>query len=138
VSAGDGLPPGASLRPDEVSPAEAKRRLAGGTLLLVDVRTGPEWDLVRIDGSVHLPLDQFEQRHDEIEPAPGQTVAFLCHHGRRSLTAALAARALGRPDLAGALSVLGGIDLWSRTADASVPRYERGPGGMRLLPGPTQ
>ena len=59
-------------------------------------------------------------RLDDIEPAPGQRVATLCHHGRRSLRASLALREVGFPD---ALSIAGGIDLWSRDIDSAVPRY---------------
>jgi rhodanese-related sulfurtransferase len=130
-----GLPPGARLRGEEITPREARRLLEAGHLLLVDVRTAPERDLVRVEPSLHIPLDELERRHDEIEPAPGQAVAFLCHHGRRSLTAALAARAFKRPELAGAVSVFGGMELWSVVADAALPRYERGPGVLRLRPG---
>jgi adenylyltransferase/sulfurtransferase len=81
---------------------------------------------------VHVPLSELEKRHDEIEPAPGQQVAILCHHGVRSLKATHALRAL-RKDLAQCRSVAGGIELWSRAADPAVPRYERGPGVLRLV-----
>lgn len=127
-----GLPQGYVLREGiEISPRDAKTKLhTEGRMLLVDVRTTPEWDLVHIPGSLHIPLDQIEERHDEIELLPGQELAVLCHHGVRSLKAALALRALGHP---GAVSVAGGIELWSQAADASVPRYERGPGVLRLV-----
>ncbi len=127
-----GLPLGYAFKPHlEVTPRQAREGLAAGSLLLVDCRTLPEWDLVRIPNSIHIPLDEIEKRADEVEPAPGQEVAVLCHHGVRSLKAALALRALGLPQ---ARSVAGGIDAWSMGADAAVPRYERGTAGCRLLP----
>lgn len=112
---------------------DAAALAASGRAMILDVRTGPEWDLVHIQGSVHIPLDELEARQDEIEPAAGQEVLVLCHHGRRSLVAALALRNLGRDDLRTARSIFGGIELWSREADPAVPRYERGPGVMRLV-----
>ena len=130
----NGIPAGYAFKPElEVTPREARARLAGGgpALLLVDCRTGPEWDLVRIDGSVHIPLDEFERRADEVAcAAAGREVAVICHHGVRSLKGALLLRASGVP---GAKSVAGGIDLWSVAADAAVPRYERGPGFCRVV-----
>ena len=126
-----GLPQGTELKEGfEISPRDAKTMVESGKALLLDVRTQPEWDLVHVKGSVHIPLDQIEKRYDEIELAPGQELAVLCHHGVRSLKAALALRALGHPK---AISVAGGIELWSLAADPNVPRYERGPGVLRLL-----
>ncbi|MBL8962643.1 MAG: rhodanese-like domain-containing protein [Phycisphaerae bacterium] len=126
------MPAGATLREGlEITPRQAKSRFeTPGRLVLVDVRTKPEWDLVHIPGSVHIPLDEIERRHDEIDRAPDQELAILCHHGVRSMKAALALRALGH---AGAVSVAGGIELWSLAADPSIPRYERGPGVLRLV-----
>lgn len=124
---------GARLRPEEILPRDAAALAASGGALIVDVRTGPEWDLVHIPGSVHVPLDELEARHDEIEPRPGQEVLVLCHHGRRSLVAALALRNVGREELRTAKSIFGGIELWSREADPAVPRYERGPGVLRIV-----
>lgn len=124
---------GARLRPEEILPKDAAALAATGSAIIVDVRTTPEWDLVRIPGSVHVPLDELETRHEEIEPRPGQEVLVLCHHGRRSLVAALALRNVGREDLRSARSIYGGIELWSREADPTVPRYERGPGVLRIV-----
>ena len=49
-----------------------------------------------------------------------QSIAVLCHHGARSLSVANWLRQQG---FTRAQSVAGGIDLWSRVIDASVPRY---------------
>jgi rhodanese-related sulfurtransferase len=127
-----GLPAGYTLKEGlEVSPRETKAAMGEPSkVLLLDCRTQPEWDLVHVEGAIHIPLDQIEQRHDEIELEPGQQLAVICHHGVRSMKAALALRALGHPN---AVSVAGGIELWSLAADPSVPRYERGPGVLKLL-----
>jgi rhodanese-related sulfurtransferase len=75
-----------------------------------------------------MALHELESRLGELDP--DADVAFLCHHGVRSLRAAALARAHG---LARAVSVAGGIDLWSLSVDPSVARYRRASDG-RLVP----
>ncbi|MDX2131389.1 MAG: rhodanese-like domain-containing protein [Planctomycetota bacterium] len=121
------------VHPDyEVSPADAHASLSRRACVLVDCRTQPEWDLVRVPGSVHVPLDELGARADEIDVPPGVPVYVICHHGRRSLDGAMILRASGIESLKDARSVAGGIDLWSQAADTAVPRYERAPGVLRL------
>jgi len=55
-----------------------------------------------------------------VQPAPGQLVVAYCHHGVHSLSAAAILRNAGVAD---AVSLAGGIDLWSRLIDPSVPQY---------------
>lgn len=120
-----GLPAGYAFKPDyEVTPREAKARRERDPshYVIVDVRLPSELDAAAIPGVIHIPLHELEERADEIPKDPGVEVAVLCHHGVRSLKAALALRALGWP---GAKSIAGGIEAWSLGADPSVPRYER-------------
>ncbi|MCX5691199.1 MAG: rhodanese-like domain-containing protein [Planctomycetota bacterium] len=120
-----GLPAEYPFRPEyELTPRQVMemRRANPQSILIIDVRTQPEWDLVHVDGAEHIPLDDIERRASEVQPEPGQVVATLCHHGVRSLKASLALRQLG---VSGAMSIAGGIDSWSLGADASVARYER-------------
>lgn len=131
VHQNDGLPPGYTFRPEyEVTPRQAMQMLKKGEVFLLDCRTREEWDLVHIEGSVHIPLSELDNRADEVEP-DGRAVAVICHHGVRSLKAALLLRERGFP---GALSVVGGIEAWSLGADPSVPRYERNSAFCRLIP----
>jgi len=120
-----GLPAGYPFRPEyEVLARDAAARLAAGQLVLVDVRTIEEVGVARVAGAIHVPLNELESRFEEVERAaetrPGAAVAFLCHHGVRSMKAALFARGRG---IEGAMSVAGGIDLWSLGVDAGVARY---------------
>lgn len=120
-----GLPRGYPFRPDwEVSPRQAQEELrSAAPPILLDVRRDDEWDLVRLPGAVHIPLDQIERRADELEDDDGRRdrpVIIYCHHGRRSLRAAAALQALG---FANVRSLAGGIDLWSQAVDAGVRRY---------------
>jgi rhodanese-related sulfurtransferase len=59
----------------ELTPQQAKQLMSEGKLLLIDCRTPAEFELVHVAGAQLLPLDQVESRHDEVEPAAGQTVA---------------------------------------------------------------
>jgi len=117
-----GLPPGATLRPDEISPRDfaAKLKNNPSSVVFIDVRTPSEWDVSHVPGSTLIPLDEIEDRHDEIDEAP--LVGILCHHGVRSLKAALALQHLGHKNV---VSIFGGIELWSLAVDANIPRYTR-------------
>lgn len=118
-----GLPEGYPFRPQyEITPREAKALLERGACFIVDCRTEEEWDTSRVEGTAHIPLAELELRADEIEPPPGAVVLTLCHHGRRSLTAAMLLQARG---FAEARSIVGGIDLWALDIDPSVPRYTK-------------
>ena len=119
----EGLPRGYPFRAAyEITAREAKRLLdAGGdAIVIIDVRTVPEWEHAHVPGSILIPLDEIERRADEVAPAPGQMVACLCHHGVRSLRVAQWLRERG---FAGARSLRGGIEAWSVEVDPSVPRY---------------
>lgn len=130
-----GLPPGTVLRDDlEISPRDVHALITAADparpVLLIDCRTQDEWDTAHIPGSVLMPLDQLERRTDELDIQGASTCAVICHHGRRSLKAALLLRALGHKNV---LSVAGGIDLWSRAVDPSIPRYDKSSGRCVII-----
>ncbi len=87
--------------------------------LLLDVRESWEAEAASIPGSRLMPMGEVPGRAftelDEDQP-----IAVLCHHGARSLSVANWLRGQG---FAKAQSVAGGIDLWSRVIDPTVPRY---------------
>lgn len=122
-----GLPVGSTIRPEwEVTPRDTRQALklpAEQRPLLLDCREPDEFAFARIDGAALFPLGEIERRADEIAEAAGGRegpIIIYCHHGRRSLRAATTLRALG---FAGAVSMAGGIDLWSIDIDPAVPRY---------------
>ncbi|MEZ4269667.1 MAG: rhodanese-like domain-containing protein [Myxococcota bacterium] len=103
----------------ELGPAElVALREAGTPFVLLDVRTPMEAEICSIEGSVLIPLQELQQRHAEV-PRDAQVVVY-CHHGMRSLQAAMFLKQQGVSQVR---SLAGGIDLWSRTVDGSVPRY---------------
>ncbi len=129
-----GLPCGYPFRADiEITPREARRLHAQGRITLVDCRTLAEWEVARVEGAVLVPLEELESRHKEIPADEERPVCVLCHHGRRSLRAAIFLRQHGFDD---AMSVAGGIDLWSQDADPFIPRYQREGARVWLRGGP--
>ncbi len=101
-----------------ISPADAAAELKSGALMLVDVRPAAERAQAAIDGA----FETFDAEGlERLQAMPKDTaLAFLCHHGTRSLEAAEHFRGLGFARVA---SVTGGIDAWSRDVDPAIPRY---------------
>ena len=89
----------------EVTPAQAREMIEQGAQL-VDVREPYEWDVSRIAGARHIPLEQLPSQADTIER--GQPVIFQCRSGVRSAMAADAFRAAGYD----AWSMSGGLVRW--------------------------
>ena len=105
----------------EIGPEELSEKLRRGErVYLLDVRHDWEHQLARLPGDALIPLHDLQERLDEVQPARGDLVVCYCHHGVRSLSAAAFLRQAGFPD---AVSLTGGIDLWSQLIDPSVPRY---------------
>ena len=105
----------------EIKPTELKARIdAGEKFLLLDVRQPWEHETAALPGSVLVPLDELTQRGDEIEAEEGTTIVAYCHHGVRSLSAAVLLERMGHADV---VSLRGGIDAWSRDVDPTVKRY---------------
>jgi len=103
----------------ELSPSEVKRLIdAGHALVLLDVREPEEVDLVRLEGSVHIPMGDIPRRLGELDPQAD--IVVYCHHGMRS---AEVAAFLSQHDFAHVANLSGGIDAWSRKVDPSLPRY---------------
>jgi rhodanese-related sulfurtransferase len=106
----------------EISPAELAAQLAGPPETrpaLLDVRFPQEHEYVALPGSVLIPLPELDERADELEVLRGRPVVVYCHHGVRSLDGAAYLRSRGLE----AASLHGGIDLYSRLVDPSLPRY---------------
>jgi rhodanese-related sulfurtransferase len=102
----------------EISPTETAELMKQGTVKVIDVRTPQEYDIARIDG---CPLVDEALVKTILETWPKDTpIITVCHHGVRSLDAAVFLRQKG---FAQTRSMSGGIELWSRTVDPNVPRY---------------
>jgi rhodanese-related sulfurtransferase len=96
---------------NEVSRDEARKLIADGAQV-VDVRTDHEWEVGRIAGAAHLPLDELAQRSGEIDKE--RPVLLYCRGGNRSTMAAAALADAGYD----AAKLSEGIVGW---ADAGLP-----------------
>jgi len=106
-------PPGVK----QLSAAALKLMLDGAQIILFDVR--PEEERVIAKIAAARSLDAVGQEYlsglDRATP-----IAFHCHHGSRSQTAA---QQLLRAGFQNVYNLEGGIDAWSQSVDSSVPRY---------------
>lgn len=102
----------------EISPADAQVAVRAGQAVLVDIRSGEEFNAVSIPGSI-LFTQQLMQELPGWDRA--KEIIFVCHHGIRSMDAAAYFAGHG---LENVRSLRGGIDAWSCDVDPSLPRYE--------------
>jgi rhodanese-related sulfurtransferase len=108
----------------QLQATEAMALCAAGSAapLLLDVRE--DWEVavaaIHIDGVAarHIPMGRIPERLAELDPAA--PVLCICHHGMRS---AQVAAFLERQGFATVYNLAGGIDAWSASVDAAVPRY---------------
>lgn len=105
----------------QISVSELAQKLrAGEPVYLVDVRQAWEHETAALPGSVLIPLNELQERADEIAPPKGTLVVAYCHHGVRSLSAAALLEQAGHETVA---SLRGGIEAWSLEIDPRMPRY---------------
>lgn len=88
--------------------------------LLVDVREVNEYSVLRVPGSVLVPMSGLAERFAELPT--GRPLLMMCAAGRRSL---VAAEFLSRNGYDKVLNVAGGIDAWQR---AGLPIRDDLPG----------
>jgi rhodanese-related sulfurtransferase len=103
----------------QIEPQELKARLTRDAApLLVDVRQPWEHDICRLEGARLIPMGDLPSRYQELLDA--DDVVVYCHHGIRSLDAAVWLRQQG---VEGARSLAGGIARWAHEIDPSLPHY---------------
>jgi rhodanese-related sulfurtransferase len=86
--------------------------------VLLDVREPWEYEKARIEGAGLIPMRELPARIAEIDAQ--RDVVAICHHGGRSMQAAVF---LERQGFKRVHNLVGGIDAWSRTIDPAVPLY---------------
>ena len=103
----------------EITPQALKGRLdKPGAPLLLDVRQDWETQLCRLPNAVHIPIEEIEQRAEELNP--DDDIVVYCHQGVRSAAVAEYLRSLGFKSVQ---NLSGGVDLWARTVDPGMRRY---------------
>lgn len=86
---------------------------------LIDCRENDEYEYAHIEGSILVPLSQFQARFKDVL-GPEDEIVVHCHHGGRSQKACEFLFSMGYKNVA---NVTGGIDSWSVEIDESVKRY---------------
>ncbi len=114
AGAAEDASPAAELSVEELQ----RKRQAGESFLLLDVREPHEYDMARIEGGTLIPLRELPDRLDELER--NREIVVYCHSGVRSAHAAQLLRSAGFDKAA---NLAGGIDAWSARIDPAVPRY---------------
>ncbi|MGW7540331.1 rhodanese-like domain-containing protein [Streptomyces sp. NPDC054770] len=92
--------------PADLSPVEARRRVVGGELTLVDVREDDEWAAGHPAGAVHAALSTLPASLSDLPDGP---LAFVCRTGNRSMQGGAQAIRVGRSSV---YSVTGGLEAW--------------------------
>ncbi|MFY7818803.1 MAG: rhodanese-like domain-containing protein [Akkermansiaceae bacterium] len=106
---------------EEITPQQLAQLLEeSAEIFLVDCREKDEWDFNRIERAKHWPLSKFPELGSALLASTDRPMVIYCHHGVRSLHLTRWLRHQGRQEV---YSVRGGIDLWSREIDPSVPLY---------------
>ena len=110
--------PNAPPKVIEMSPSDLKAKLDSGEIKeFFDVRTQQEHNMAAIDGA-RLLDDAAAAYIESLDPKT--PIAFHCHHGMRSRSAAQHFLKFGFRKL---YNMSGGIDAWSMEIDSNVPRY---------------
>ena len=107
----------ADLKDLEILPAEYVEIADRDDVVLLDVREPHEYEINRIPGAVLIPKDTLAGRLAELDPSADYVVH--CKGGVRSLEYVRLLRGAGFR----ARSMRGGIDLYARSIDPSIPVY---------------
>jgi len=102
------------LEPEEL----ATWRETGKRHVLVDVRLDQERELAQIDGAMHIPMQEFAARIDEVPRE--NPVVVMCKVGERSYRVASFLVSRGYTQV---YNLEGGIDAYAERVDSSIPRY---------------
>lgn len=99
--------------------AAAARLKAKQPLRWIDCREPWEHELVRIEGSALIPMNDTPERVEEYRSIEEPCVVY-CHHGVRSMNVVAWLRGQGVENVQ---SLAGGIDAWSLEVDPELARY---------------
>lgn len=96
----------------------AARSRQTGEVLLLDVREPHEWDICRIEGAVHVPLNELPARCGELDPS--KEIIVYCLMGARGRKALEILKGQGFHK---AWNMRGGLRAWAAEVDGAMPLY---------------
>ncbi len=97
-----------------------QKREAGVEVFVIDVRTHPELDIVKLDWALHIPMDEIETRLHELEHRREEEIVVMCHLGARS---AMVQDFLVQSGFKNVRNLVGGIEAYACRIDTSLGRY---------------
>lgn len=110
-----------STNPLEIDCRSVKTKLDSDVdLLLLDCREKSEFDTVKIDKAVLLPMSEIQARAGELDEFKNREIVVHCHHGGRSLRVTKFLLGLGFTNVK---SMAGGIDEWAAIIEPGLARY---------------
>jgi rhodanese-related sulfurtransferase len=86
--------------------------------VMLDVREPWEFQICRIPGSLHIPMNTVPARKDQLD-ADAETVV-ICHHGSRSLQVG---HFLERAGFSRVFNLNGGVNAWAMQVEPAMPVY---------------
>jgi len=86
--------------------------------VLLDVRGPWEFETCHIDDALTMPMNTIPGKLSELIAA--QPIVCICHHGARSMQAALY---LERNDFTQIRNLTGGVHDWAQQVDGTMPSY---------------
>jgi adenylyltransferase/sulfurtransferase len=103
----------------DVTPDQLRALLAQGLAPhLIDVRDPEEFALCHLPGAELHPANLIADWSRTLDP--NQEILLYCHHGIRSMHAAMHLAAIGFKNVS---HLRGGLDAYSLRADPGIPRY---------------
>lgn len=93
---------------------------SGAEFLFLDCREPDEFETAHIIGTKLIPMSEFQDRLEELQPFQNKHIIVHCHHGGRSLSVT---RWLLSQNFSKVQNMAGGIDAWSQQIDESIARY---------------
>ncbi len=77
----------ATVSPLYITPEQARKQIAEGNTIVLDVRTDPEYALGHYDGAIHIKASDLVEQAPGLLPL-GANIIIYCNTGQRSRAAA--------------------------------------------------
>jgi len=90
----------------------------GSAPIIIDVREDFELEISKIDGAIHIPMNQVPKRVEELSPE--NEYVIMCRTGVRS---AQICEFLANQKFQSVANLTGGINQWAKQIDSSLPVY---------------
>ena len=104
---------------EELNVLELQNRLNNGTATkIIDVREDFELEISKIQGAIHIPMNQIPNRIEELNPE--ENYVIMCRTGVRS---SQICEFLSNQNFRSISNLSGGINEWAKLVDSSLPIY---------------